>query len=1192
MGASTSKFKPKTNKHHTYIAGKPSSPGKPTLKFDPENSDPDIVTIKWDPPLFDGGSKITGYLVEHRRTGSPHWVKASPIKVRHTQLTISGLEPGWRYQFRVTAENAVGYSDPSPLSEPLAVFVHRSAAIAPYFITELDDIIVLENEKVEFNVTFEGVPTPKISWYKDGLEIFSNRCQKISTEGNVSTFFIYEASIADESEIKCSATNRVGYAVTKAYLKVEAPPTIRLPRQYDEGLIFEESEIIRLKASVVGQPQPFINWYFNGERITMSNRYDIEYADKTAILKVRDAQRCDRGEYQIQAINELGEDVASIMVTIANKPQPPGKINVSNIFGRSVTLTWQKPEDDGGCKIGSYIIEYYKTGWNVWLKAATCRQLTTTLDDLIEGSQYKFRVKAENPYGVSEPSPETEEIFIPDPKRGLYEAPKTAHSTDCYISEFHEPFPPINQNAHHSADFIIDRDKLQPPVKPKRKYKGKKLQEQEQKYQDEPLPMQQDDISRSYYINSRAQFTPSPPLSSNLDDTSRTSSELMLVLVPSNEDLPNNTGSLDFKNFSKHFPSTSIAPPMSLSAPELGSEMSFFNPLQRNCVSSTELLHESTIARFYEDMQKEDNLKAFQEKLKIPPLTNKLLNQVQSKAKQELKPEIIQNLSRIEDISDTSDTDIVEPVHYSPIRPDRFSPQTRRDRSPSQTKHDQSPIHARRDQSPSQIQPNQSPSPIQSRASFSNDRQNIKQIPPITLPQISKPSVEFNPGRYSPTSGTFHYPDLFMESLSKSPKFKPTADSMYDVANELIYRKPIKVESHPFDQHRPSLPEIKLTDENNFDYDIADGENPYSSSSSVDEDPHPPSPVLSNTRFAHSRSRDRLSPSSDGRYPSTSSMNDYLHESGNDYEYPEEYWDQEDSETEDSEDNTDNYEDEDDDENETYHPDMVLSFERALEISNPTKYRSVSPTNDMFLESDSSKFGLHYFNKNYIDNEDSDGSYDTKSKTGSEKPPKSILKCHRFSEQEELANIPTIQPSLSKSNSTKKQVRIEEPYRIAPKKSTEEPDRDPSKVIINHYSDIVKQYGYVQKPPTKVYLTYDELKAAAQLTDDSEFADKNTPREDVGGKIEHHDNASEYVPTTSSEAQPNFNTEVEKVKNKVHFVFDFFIDIVMFAFACWLYCFKDERLAVPVIGLMIYRQVYDKIKDKLPSFNLWSKKKS
>jgi len=57
-------------------------------------------------------------------------------------------------------------------------------------------------------------------------------------------------------------------------------------------------------------------------------------------------------------------------------------------------------------------------GWNVWLKAATCRHLTTALTDLIEGSEYKFRVKAENPYGVSEPSWESAVVFIPDPKRG------------------------------------------------------------------------------------------------------------------------------------------------------------------------------------------------------------------------------------------------------------------------------------------------------------------------------------------------------------------------------------------------------------------------------------------------------------------------------------------------------------------------------------------------------------------------------------------------------------------------------------------------------------------------------------------------------------------------------------------------------------------------------------------------------
>lgn len=54
------------------------------------------------------------------------------------------------------------------------------------------------------------------------------------------------------------------------------------------------------------------------------------------------------------------------------------------------------------------------------MKATTSRRTTATLTELIEGSEYKFRVKAENPYGVSEPSEESDVIFIPDLKRKYF----------------------------------------------------------------------------------------------------------------------------------------------------------------------------------------------------------------------------------------------------------------------------------------------------------------------------------------------------------------------------------------------------------------------------------------------------------------------------------------------------------------------------------------------------------------------------------------------------------------------------------------------------------------------------------------------------------------------------------------------------------------------------------------------------
>lgn len=94
----------------------------------------------------------------------------------------------------------------------------------------------------------------------------------------------------------------------------------------------------------------------------------------------------------------------------------------------SVTLAWNEPEDDGGCKIGNYVVEYYRLGWDVWLRASSTRQLTATLSDLIEGSEYKFRVKAESPYGLSEPSIESRILFIPDPKRGIIKPTSERHT--------------------------------------------------------------------------------------------------------------------------------------------------------------------------------------------------------------------------------------------------------------------------------------------------------------------------------------------------------------------------------------------------------------------------------------------------------------------------------------------------------------------------------------------------------------------------------------------------------------------------------------------------------------------------------------------------------------------------------------------------------------------------------------------
>ncbi|KAF7989938.1 hypothetical protein HCN44_008612 [Aphidius gifuensis] len=397
----------------------PTVPGKPIL-IPVLSTDLDAVEICWERSLNRDESSFLGYLIEHRRLGSPHWIQSLPNLCILPQSTIAGLEPGWRYHFRVRAKNCYGFSQPSEISDPLTVTLQSSNTSAPQFEVGLHDTTTLENDRVEFLVQFIGIPIPKISWFKDDFEIFSSRRTRIITENGKSTLLIYQTSLSDVGQIKCTAVNKVGHVMTQANLILEAPPKIRLPRQYEDGLLFKRHETIWLKAFIAGRPLPNVTWFHDSTEIHSDNRHVIEISDSGECrMKIDGAKRTDRGEYTVRAINKVGAEEASFLVTVTDRPASPGKAKVTMTLGRSITLSWKEPSDDGGCKIGSYIVEYYRVGWDVWLKATTCRQPQTTISELFEGSEYKFRVKAENPYGVSEMSEESDIIIIPDCKTGL-----------------------------------------------------------------------------------------------------------------------------------------------------------------------------------------------------------------------------------------------------------------------------------------------------------------------------------------------------------------------------------------------------------------------------------------------------------------------------------------------------------------------------------------------------------------------------------------------------------------------------------------------------------------------------------------------------------------------------------------------------------------------------------------------------
>lgn len=76
------------------------------------------MTITWKPPLYDGGSKIMGYIIEKIAKGEDKWKRCNEHLVPVLTYTAKGLEEGKEYQFRVRAENAAGISEPSRATPP------------------------------------------------------------------------------------------------------------------------------------------------------------------------------------------------------------------------------------------------------------------------------------------------------------------------------------------------------------------------------------------------------------------------------------------------------------------------------------------------------------------------------------------------------------------------------------------------------------------------------------------------------------------------------------------------------------------------------------------------------------------------------------------------------------------------------------------------------------------------------------------------------------------------------------------------------------------------------------------------------------------------------------------------------------------------------------------------------------------
>lgn len=159
----------------------------------------------------------------------------------------------------------------------------------------------------------------------------------------------------------------------------------------------------------------------------------LESDDVHAKLHKPSAKRSDTGKYKVQLKNDSGADECDIDVIVLDKPgKPEGPLEATETTTDSVSLQWKPPKDDGGGDITGktsesafskmkyrclgYIVEKCPENSDLWERVpGIFNQPKGTVKDLETNKKYKFRVKAENIYGISDPLETTAAITVKPP---------------------------------------------------------------------------------------------------------------------------------------------------------------------------------------------------------------------------------------------------------------------------------------------------------------------------------------------------------------------------------------------------------------------------------------------------------------------------------------------------------------------------------------------------------------------------------------------------------------------------------------------------------------------------------------------------------------------------------------------------------------------------------------------------------
>ena len=346
----------------------------------------DEASVSWSAPP-DGGSPITGYTVESSREG-----RTAVVGGQTLNATVTGLTNGTAYTFAVTAENAVGQSDPSTASQ----------AVTPQGPPGPPTGVV----------AVPGNATAIVFWEAPDSDGGSPL-----TQYQVASDPAGHSAAVDGSTLQAAfggLANGVGYGfvVTAFNAFGTGPPSATSPPVVPKGPPGPPLAV----AATPGDGQAVITWSpptsDGGSTVTHyavllnPGSHSVEVGGSTLSATVTGLENGTPYTVLVTATNSEGTSAPSEpsdTATPIGLPGPP--LGVAAIAGVGEALVkWTAPRSDGGAPIEGYLVTAHPGGQTAAVDAATFQ---ASVDGLANGADHTFTVAASNAVGTgpgSEPS--------------------------------------------------------------------------------------------------------------------------------------------------------------------------------------------------------------------------------------------------------------------------------------------------------------------------------------------------------------------------------------------------------------------------------------------------------------------------------------------------------------------------------------------------------------------------------------------------------------------------------------------------------------------------------------------------------------------------------------------------------------------------------------------------------------------